>query len=246
MKVIPAIDLLEGRVVRLREGKRDTARIYSQDPIAVALRWESEGADLIHLIDLNAAFEDGNNRDIIARIRERIKTPLQVGGGIRSTAAAREIMSIGVDRIVLGTMAFKDIAGTATLLEELGQDRVVVALDHRRGTVRLAGWTASSGTLLEPAMQQLWHRGAREFLITSIERDGAMTGPDLETLAPLCADKRFSVIASGGVHTLEDVQALWQIGASGAVIGTALYEGAVSLSRLLDLPRQEPSDPIPQ
>lgn len=234
MEILPSIDLLGGRVVRLLRGKEDTAKVYSDDPVEAALRWEREGADLLHVVDLDAAFGHGSNSGVIAALCRCVKVPLQVAGGIRSSAAALEWADRGVARVVIGTMAFESRRETEILVEKLGMHRVVAALDHLGGELRVKGWTQPAGMRLEPAIEQLLDQGLNHFLVTAIERDGAMSGPDLPSLAGLCADPRCRIIASGGVSTLDDVATLRRIGAAGAIIGKALYEGRISLTELCE------------
>lgn len=232
MEIIPAIDLLDGRVVRLLRGRRETVTVYSDDPVAVARQWERDGADRIHVVDLNAAFGGGDHREVIASICRNVNIPVQVAGGIRSADAARDRASWGAASLVLGTMVFSDAEGTKALSAEFGPSRIIAALDHLEGVIRTKGWTTSTGIRLDTAIHDLLGQGIDQVLITAIDRDGAMNGPDLATLGPLCADTRFRIIASGGVATAADVSELQSIGASGVIIGKALYEKQIRLSDL--------------
>jgi len=234
LEVIPAVDIMRGKVVRLLRGdpKRITSYEHLGDPVHLAMRWEAEGARLIHVIDLDAALGVGRNLKTIKLILKSTKVPLQVGGGIRTLNLAGHILSLGVNRIILGSLAFSNPSAIETLINEFGWERVVVALDHKGGTVMFRGWKASSGISVEEAAENFREKGAKIFLVTSTDRDGTLLGPDVKVLSSLCR-KDYRIIAAGGVRSIDDLLELKRLGVWGTVVGKALYEGKFSLGEAL-------------
>lgn len=230
MVVIPAIDLRHGRVVRLRRGDPGAATVYGDDPVAVARRFEEAGARRLHVVDLDAALGEGENRDAIAAICRAVHARVQVGGGVRSVAAAKELLAAGAARVVLGTRAALDPGFVREAVAAAG-DRVIVALDVRAGRVRVAGWR-EEGPPLEEAVAALDAAGAPRFLVTAIDADGVLTGPDLELYRGVLARTERPVLASGGVRDAADVRALARLGVEGVVVGRALYEGTLRLEEV--------------
>jgi phosphoribosylformimino-5-aminoimidazole carboxamide ribotide isomerase len=230
LEIIPAIDVMTGKVVRLTKGDPGSAKFYEElgDPVTVAKRWESEGAQTIHVVDLDAALGHGNNAGVIRNIITSTEIALQVGGGIRSFDAARALLAIGTDRIILGSLAFEKQQVVKALLREYGKDRVVVALDHLNGSVVVNGWTTNTQTRLNDAISAFLKLGTELFLVTSVGLDGTMAGPDLETLAKIPVSGA-DIIAAGGISTIEDIIALKRLGLFGAVVGKSLYEGRLKL-----------------
>ena len=231
MKIISAVDLMEGKVVRLIQGDPRALKAYGHlgDPVTVAKRWEEYGADAIHVIDLDAALERGSNLDVIRKIAEGVRIPVQVGGGIRTLEAAQNLLRAGINRIIVGSLAFREPQALKELLEEFGYDRVAVALDHRNGEVMVRGWRASAKLEVGEAMERFLSLGVNLFLITSITRDGTLQGPDYSLLAEVCKRSGARIMAAGGVGSLEDLIVLKRIGVWGVVIGKALYEGVLDL-----------------
>jgi phosphoribosylformimino-5-aminoimidazole carboxamide ribotide isomerase len=236
----PAIDLLGGRVVRLRQGDYADETVYGSDAIAVAREFAAAGARWIHVVDLDAAKSgDAVNRPVVAAIASALagEASVQTGGGVRSIDDARELADAGVARVVMGSAAVRDPA-----LVEAASELVPVAvgLDHRDGEIAVHGWTEGSGLLLDDAYS--WFPTAEVFVITDIGRDGMLAGPDLDGLTRSAALAGAPVIASGGVSSLGDVVALAQIANLGGVItGKALYEGRFTVSEALDaLVRAQP------
>lgn len=234
MLVIPSVDLMEGRVVRLLRGDPKHARFYERlgNPVNVAKMWESEGAQLIHIVDLDAAFGRGDNINAIGDIIRALNIPAQVGGGIRSIQRARQLINLGASRVVVGSMAFKSPETFKTLLEDLGSNRIVVALDHLEGRVMIDGWRERTSMGLREAAKRFVDMGIKFFLVTSIQRDGSLAGPDIEGLSELI-DLGANIIASGGVRSLEDLVVLKNTGVYGVIVGRALYEGYFSLKEAL-------------
>jgi len=234
MEVIPAVDIMKGKVVRLVRGDPRLMSSYDHlgDPVRLAQRWEAEGARFIHVIDLDAALGMGRNLHVIELIVKSVDVSVQVGGGIRSLELARKLLSMGVERIIIGSLAFSDPPVVKALLEEFGANRIVVALDHQRGIVMIRGWETSAGVSVNEAAENFRRLGVRLFLVTSVNRDGTLLGPDLETLSQLCR-RGYEVIAAGGVSSIEDLLVLKRLGVHGVVVGKALYEEKFSLNEAL-------------
>jgi len=225
-----AIDLLSGSVVTLKQGKEEMKTTWEEGAVEIAAKWESEGADGLHIIDLDAAFGKGSNGKTISKILERAKIPVEVGGGVRSRAAAESWLESGAARVILGTLAYKEPETLAGLLSQKGPEKIVVASDYSDGKVVTSGWTASQGVGVLEATRRFEAAGVVNLLATAVGRDGMATGPDLETLRVICAfSKRLKVLASGGIRNLHDLFEIEGRGAAGAVIGRALYDGGIDL-----------------
>ena len=232
-ELFPAIDLRGGRVVRLRQGDFERETTYGADPVAVAQGHVSAGARWLHIVDLDGARSGTPTQtDQVARIVEAVgpSARCQVAGGLRSTAAVRTALSSGAARVVVGTAALRDPAFARELIQEHGADRVAVALDVRDGLALGDGWSAGSdGPPVETALGLLADVGVTTFIATGIDRDGLLGGPDLGLLRRLVTQARGSIVASGGVTTIEDILAVRDLGCQGAVLGRALYEGRLDL-----------------
>lgn len=241
MEIIPAIDLMNGKIVRLTRGEPETLKVYKHlgDAVKVARKWMIEGADALHIIDLDAALDRGNNIEVIKRIVSAVKMPIQVGGGIRSYSSAEALLNYGVERISLGSLAFENTPVLSELLEVFGDDRIIVALDHHNNEIMIRGWKASTKISVEEAVTKFLNLGVKFFLMTSITRDGTLTGLDYGTLSKACAYPGASVFAAGGVGRLEDLARLKNIKVRGVVIGKALYEGIFDLSDALKIAREK-------
>jgi len=225
-----AIDLLSGSVVTLKQGKEKMKTSWGEEPSEVAARWEREGADGLHIIDLDAAFGKGSNRETILGMVKRAKIPVEVGGGVRTRAAADFWLGSGATRVIVGTLAYKEPETLSALLLEHGAERIVVASDYIEGKVVTSGWTKSQDVSVLEAAKRFEAAGVVNLLATAVGQDGMATGPDLKTLSALCAkSKRLRVIASGGIRDAEDLKEIEKRGAAGAVIGRALYDGGVRL-----------------
>jgi phosphoribosylformimino-5-aminoimidazole carboxamide ribotide isomerase len=238
MDLYPAIDILGGRVVQLVQGDFDNVAVHGDDPAAVARAFEQAGAPWIHCVDLDAARTgEPVNRPHIAAVVDAVSVPVQVGGGVRSADAARALRDIGVTRVVIGTAAFEQ----ASLIEELSaSQRVAIGLDIRGREVAIRGWTEGTGTDWPTLLDQLSGKGAEAVVVTQIEREGLMKGPDIGGLTEMLAATDLAVIASGGVSSLDDLVALAAIDAGGrhlggAIVGTAVYEGAVPVADAVEV-----------
>lgn len=233
MELIPAIDLLGGRVVRLAEGRRESAVAYADDPAAVLAAHAAAGARRIHLVDLDGAFDAAAAQTaLVERLCGASPVPVQVGGGIRSRAAVERLLAAGADRVVLGTAVVEDPA----LLAELGEafpGRIVVAVDARDGKVATRGWTAQTDRSAREVALEAERAGAAAVLYTDIARDGLGTGPNVAATIALQGALTIPVIASGGIGSIDHVRALVEAGARACVVGRALYEGRVDLAAAL-------------
>ena len=234
MDVIPAVDLMGGKVVRLVRGNPELATSYERlgDPVSVAKKWEAEGAGFVHVVDLDATLGTGSNLNVVESIVKAVKVPIQVGGGIRTLELARRLFCSGVNRCVLGSVAFSEPSVVKVLLDEFGENRVVVALDNLEGAVLIRGWKSSAKVTVLEAAEKFSGMGVKLFLVTSVVRDGTLAGPDFESLAQLCR-KKIDVIAAGGIGSLDDLLALKRLGVDAVVVGKALYEKRFSLSEAL-------------
>jgi len=228
--VIPAIDLRGGRAVRLRRGDPREETAYANDPVEVAKRFQEQGARRLHVIDLDAALGEGDNREAIGAICRAVVVPVQVGGGIRSLEAAAAVFEDGAARAILGTAAAADATFVARAVEEFAE-RVVVAVDVRGGHLMIDGWR-EEGPALESAIAGLDEAGTPRYLVTAIARDGTLDGPDLTLYRQVLKLTDRPVIASGGVRNAEDVWALRDVGCEAAVTGKALYEKTLKLSQV--------------
>jgi phosphoribosylformimino-5-aminoimidazole carboxamide ribotide isomerase len=229
MKVIPAIDLMDGKVVRLVKGDPDNKTIYSDDPVDVAGRWVSEGADMLHVVDLDATLQTGtNNRKMIYKIAASTQIPLQAAGGIRSVEIINEMLK-NVDKIVLGTIAFQEPSLIKEMIKKK-KERIVIAIDHLDRTVMVNGWKERTDSSLQNAINDFRSEGISEFLLTSIEKDGTLSGPDIATLCYAAAFPGVRIIASGGVTSLEDIIRARAAGCSSIILGKALYDRRLSIA----------------
>jgi phosphoribosylformimino-5-aminoimidazole carboxamide ribotide isomerase len=230
MLIIPAIDLRAGRVVRLVQGRDDSATFYDSDPVAVALRYESEGARLIHVVDLDAAFQVGGsgNRQIIREIAQAIKVPMEVGGGIRSLADIENLVhGTGARYAIVGTLAAERPEVIAEAVSTFG-DSVVVGIDARGREVSVRGWTHDSDLDAVSLARRAADAGVRRIIYTDITRDGKLEGPNLETTRQVALGSGVRVTASGGISSLEDLRMLAALevdGCDSCVVGKAIYEG---------------------
>jgi phosphoribosylformimino-5-aminoimidazole carboxamide ribotide isomerase len=237
MDIIPAIDLKSGKCVRLKQGRDDATTEYSADPVAVAQRWEGEGATRLHVVNLDGAFGRASGHlEVLREIVRQTRLHVQFGGGLRSREAILEALGAGAAKVVLGTYALENPDILDALLKETGAGRVIVALDTVTGYVTTHGWTNVTDMEVVGVAKRLCGIGVREVLQTDVSRDGMMTGPDIATLTAL-SGVSMEVIASGGVSSEGDVRTLVNLrqkNLSGVIIGRALYEGAVDLKSLID------------
>jgi phosphoribosylformimino-5-aminoimidazole carboxamide ribotide isomerase len=230
--VIPAIDLRGGHVVRLRQGRPEAETTYGDDPVVTARTFTDVGAAWLHVVDLDAALGSGDNRVVVGDVIDATSARVQVGGGIRSLDAARELVDTGASRVVLGTGALEEGGFLEGAVAELGET-LVIALDVDGDRVRIGGWTADAGSLDE-VLPRVRDAGVSRVLATQVSRDGTLEGPDLELYERLVDALRAHVIASGGVRDVRDLRALAGTGVEAVIVGRALYEGRLTLADALE------------
>lgn len=235
MLIIPAIDLMKGKVVRLRRGDPKTAKDYDYlgDPVQIAEKWKEEGAKKLHIIDLDAALNTGDNLQIIQEIAKTVDLPIQVGGGIRNIETVERMISLGASDVILGSLAFKNPKAIIQLTKKFGQEFIIVALDNKNGEIMVDGWKTGTEVSIEKALKSFIGLRINTFLITSVARDGTLAGPDVDTLTKVCLHSDVKVIAAGGIGCLMDLIVLKRIGVEGVVVGKALYEGRFTLRQAL-------------
>lgn len=243
MEIIPAIDILGGRCVRLLQGDYARETVYGDDPVAMALRWESEGATRLHVVDLDGARQGHPTiLGILERICSAVRVRVQVGGGIRSLASARQVLGAGAARVIIGTSAALDAALAGEIFGALG-DQAILGLDARDGVVAIHGWRETTGESALDLALRMKAAGARRIIYTDIRRDGMLQGVNAEACAHLAAQTGLPVIASGGVSSMDDIRRLRVVpGIEGAIVGKALYTGALTLREALRAAHAE-SDP---
>lgn len=240
MLIIPAIDLKDGAVVRLYKGRAEEKKVYSDKPADIARQWQAQGAKLIHVVDLDGAFSGvlknlGGLREII----NAIGVPVEFGGGVRSQETIKELLKLGVSRIVLGTKAIEDQNFLKKVFHEFG-DKIIVSIDTRdRHTISTKGWQNESGAIgVADFAKQLKSIGFKRLIYTDISKDGTLTGPDIKGLECLLNEAKLNIIASGGISSLEDIEALKRLekmGLEGIIVGKALYEGRIDLAQAIKL-----------
>jgi phosphoribosylformimino-5-aminoimidazole carboxamide ribotide isomerase len=236
VEVIPAIDIKAGRCVRLYQGDYQKETVYSDDPLAVALAWQEQGAPRLHLVDLDgAASGRPANLEAIAAIVRRLDIPVQVGGGIRDAETAEILLSTGVSRIVIGTAAVEEPSLVEALCRKHGNERVVVAVDARNGQVAVKGWRQDTAVSALELARRMAGLGVCRLLYTDISRDGTLTGPNYDATATLARETGLAVLASGGIASLEHIRCLTATGVEGAIIGRSLYTGDLELARAIAL-----------
>jgi phosphoribosylformimino-5-aminoimidazole carboxamide ribotide isomerase len=235
MEIIPAIDIMEGKVVRLRKGDPNTSINYDLfgTPLQTARKWIQEGAKIIHIIDLDAAMGRGDNLKVIMSLIQQTNIPIQVGGGIRSREKAELLLRSGVERVIVTTLAFKRIDQVRELLTIYGNEKIMIALDYLHGNVMMKGWTSTTGLTLGDAMQKFRNCGVKLFLLTSISKDGLLSGPDYATLQNAMKNPATEIFAAGGISKIRDLIKLKQMGLKGAIVGKALYEERFSLKEAI-------------
>jgi len=230
MIILPAIDIKDGKCVRLYQGDYAQVTTYDSDPVQVAQRWQEAGASWLHVVDLDGAgVGHPVNTDIIAKMRETTSLLIEVGGGLRSLASIEQLFAVGIDRVILGTIALKD----RPLLREAVQlwgGRIAVGLDARDGWVATLGWRETSQTRATDLASELRSEGVQHFIYTDIARDGALSGPNIVALREMQQVTGSALIASGGVSSLDDLRSIAALGIEGAIIGKAIYTGHVDLA----------------
>ena len=238
LELLPAVDVKDGRAVRLVQGELSAQTSYGS-PLDAALDFQSSGAEWIHLVDLDAAFGTGENGELLAEVVGRLDIKVELSGGIRDDESLRKALATGCTRVNLGTAALENPEWTARVIAEFG-DRIAVGLDVRGHTLAARGWTEEGGDLFE-TITRLERDGCSRYVLTDVTKDGTLQGPNLELLREVCAVTKKPVIASGGISSLADIAALQElrsIGVEGAIVGKALYAGAFTLQQALAVTKQ--------
>lgn len=233
--LLPAVDVAHGQAVRLVQGDADTETSFG-DALAAAIEWQEAGASWIHLVDLDAAFSRGSNRELLSQIVDRLDVRVQISGGIRDDVSLEAAIATGADRINLGTAALEDPDWVSAVIKKYGE-KIAVGLDVRGTTLAARGWTKDGGELWE-TLDRLEQDGCARYVVTDITKDGTLRGPNIELLKEVCAKTDKPVVASGGIATLNDLIELRQIvslGIEGAIMGKALYAGAFTLNQALEV-----------
>lgn len=233
MIVIPAIDIYRGNVVRLRQGDPAQCTVYSNDPVAVAKDWQSQGAKLLHVVDLSAAFSQGDNRSIIKEIVAAVDIDVQVGGGVRQAAIAQELLDWGVKRIVVGTKAVDETC-LDEMIEAVGPEHLAIGIDVAEGNLAIEGWQMKTDIKAIDFIKFLQLKGIEWVIYTDISRDGMLSGMDIGQIQALEAFNNINIIASGGIANLKDIENLKENAPFvwGVITGKALYEGAIRFSEI--------------
>jgi phosphoribosylformimino-5-aminoimidazole carboxamide ribotide isomerase len=232
--LIPAIDIQGGRCVRLYQGDFARATVFSDDPVEMARRWWQEGAQRLHLVDLDGAAAGGpRNLPLLRKIAAAVPIPVQVGGGVRSLETVLALLDAGVDRVILGTAALKEPAVVQAACQDFCE-AIAVAVDARGGYVASQGWKETSGITVAEHVENMMALGVRRFIYTEIGRDGTLTEPDFATIGDLVARTGLSIIASGGISEIAHLRRLRDLGAEGAIVGMALYTGRLDFKAALE------------
>lgn len=233
MQVIPAIDLIGGRCVRLMQGDFEKETVYSDDPERVARQWAAQGAERIHVVDLDGARTGAPvNIDVVGRIVAAVDVPVQLGGGIRSVEIAREALNAGVDRVMVGTAAL-DGGVISDMLKALGAEGLLVSVDTRDGEVVVSGWTQDGGISVSDLVANMERLGVQRVMYTDVTRDGTLTEPNYGAVQELVDQTNVAVIAAGGIASVNHLVSLAALGVEGAVVGRALYTGDVDLAEAI-------------
>jgi phosphoribosylformimino-5-aminoimidazole carboxamide ribotide isomerase len=232
MIIYPAIDIKDGKCVRLKQGDFNEVTVFGENPIDMAVKWESEGAEFLHVVDLDGARKgEPINLDIIVEISQKLNIPVQSGGGIRTMSSIDSALARGLRRVILGTSAVKNKEFVKTALE-IYKDKIVIGIDAKDGMVAIEGWEETSNINAISFAKQMVELGAKTIIYTDISRDGMLTGPNLHAMEEMSKAVNAEIIASGGVGCEKDIENLKKTGVAGVIVGKALYTGDVSLKRL--------------
>ncbi len=235
MVIIPAIDLRNGKCVRLYQGDYSQETVFSDDPVSMAFRWRDAGAERLHLVDLDGAAEGKLcNASVIGEIAKKVQIPIEIGGGIRQIATMEHLLELGVDRMILGTVAVEEPELVEKACLKFG-DRIIVSIDAKDGYVRGRGWIEEGSLTIEEVIRQMESRGVRRFVFTDISRDGTLTEPNFAEIARCKSLTPIPVIAAGGIASVEHLKKLADLGIEGAIVGRAIYTGDIDLEEAVQL-----------
>ena len=237
MLIIPAIDIKEGRCVRLTEGKFEDVEIFSDDPVGVAVKWANKGAKMIHVVDLDGAkYGKLTNISLLEQIVKKVNITVQVGGGIRSYEEVERLISLGVSRVILGTILWKDKVLARKLFEDFSE-KVIAGIDARDGNVAIEGWQNILSVDALNFAGEMERLGARRIIYTDIKRDGTLIGPNIDSIEKMVKNINITLICSGGITSLDDIKKLKRLEASGlegVIVGKALYKGRILLEEAFE------------
>jgi len=232
MLIIPAIDIKNGKYVRLTQGDFNREIVYGDNPAEVAKSWESQGAKMIHLVDLDGA-KDGklSNIDAIKAILQAVKVPLQIGGGIRNRESVSKLLDLGVSKVIIGTMIFENEELLKDLISKYSS-QIIVSLDARDGILVKSGWLESTEKNLIETAKYLEKIGVKRFIFTDVIKDGTLTSPNFEAISNLLRNVNVPIIIAGGISNISDIKKLKDLGVEGVIVGKALYEGKIELKEV--------------
>ena len=228
MRLVPSIDLLDGKVVRLKQGKPELATYYDYNPLDLVKKWQNIGVNRIHIVDLNGTLECGNNYELIKKISENTNIEIQTGGGIRSIDYAKKI-SNNVSKIVIGTVAMKNKELFQDICEQIGLSKIIISLDYIDEQIMVNGWRDRSGKNLNKSITEFVEYGIETVLLTSIKKDGMLEGPDIQTLQKVRNNTNIEIQASGGISSVEDIEKVKKIGIESIILGRVLHSKIISL-----------------
>lgn len=235
MIIFPAIDIQNGKCVRLRQGKFSDVKIYSDDPVEYASRWESEGAKFLHIVDLDGAEQSSlKNFGVIKKIRNAVRVPIQIGGGINKIETADKLIACGIDRIIIGTAAIIDKPLFGRFLTKY-RDNIIVSLDAKNGKLAIKGWREQANIGSIEAALELERNGVKRFIYTDVTKDGTMTVPNYKDIKNLVDNIGVPVIAAGGISSIGAIKRLKKIGVEGVIVGKALYENKISIKEMIGI-----------
>lgn len=230
MQLYPAIDMKNGRCVRLRQGEFKNITVYSEHPEEIVALWQEKKATFLHLVDLDGALAGRSvNEETIKKIVSSVNIPVEIGGGIRSEEAVKNMLSLGVKRVIIGTKAVEEPEFLKDMVEKFGADAIAAGIDAKAGMVAIQGWEQVSTVTATELCLKMKEYGVKHIIYTDISRDGMLSGPNIPATKKLTLETGLDIIASGGVSCMEDLQSLYDAGISGAIIGKALYENRVDL-----------------
>jgi phosphoribosylformimino-5-aminoimidazole carboxamide ribotide isomerase len=244
MLIFPAIDLRQGKCVRLYQGRPEAETVYADDPVAVAREWQKRGAGWLHVVDLDGAFAgEPQHLELIGQIAQAVDIPVQLGGGIRSLATIDRILTLGVSRVILGTAAVSDPGFISEAIRQYSEEQIVIGIDSTEGMVAIRGWETTATKTAVDFAREVKALGVTRVVYTDTKRDGTLTGPNIEGTRTVAAASGLKVIAAGGIGALEDIRRLHLLeptGVEGVILGKALYTGAVQLEEALAIVQNQP------
>ena len=237
--IIPAIDIRNGKCVRLTQGNYNKETVFDEDPIKIAKRWQSCGAKKIHIVDLDAAKQNNNNYEIIKKILESIKIPIQVGGGIRNITIAKEMINIGVEQIIFGTAAIEHPEEIHLSLKEFGDEKIIVGIDSQNGFIKTRGWINNTGIKIQEIVKKMENLGVKKFMFTDTLKDGTLHHPNFESIKKIRNLTKSHIIVAGGIADINDIIKLSNLGIQEVVVGMAIYTGAIDLKTSINTLEQK-------